>query len=177
MNGIASHRMNAAGMTADYRVNFGIELPRLEVIADEVRNNIASGLDEDAFMSLAQQLWNERVRECRMLATMLYPAHRMLEDVADIWASEIHSAEIAQIAALYLFRRVEHASTLAFRWIADENEMKQLVGFYTAFHLVRSNQISERSRQELVDQSTAASLGDNVQLRNISLKLLNLLGE
>lgn len=175
MNGVASKTMREAGMTSDYRVNFGIELPRLQLIADDVRKNIASGFDEDQMMSLAQQLWKESVRECRILAAMLYPAHRMLADVADIWADDIRSVELAQITALYLFRFVKNASTLAFRWIADENEMKQLTGFYTAFHLIRGGELAERSRNEIIDQAKAVN-AENLQLVAIANKILNVLG-
>ena len=175
MNGVASKTMREAGMTADYRVNFGIELPRLQLIAEDVRKNIASGCDEDQMMSLAQQLWKESVRECRILAAMLYPAHRMLADVADIWADDIRSVELAQITALYLFRYVKNASTLAFRWIADEKEMKQLTGFYTAFHLIRNGELAERSRNEIIDQAKAVN-AENLQLMAIANKILNVLG-
>ena len=175
MNGVASKTMREAGMTADYRVNFGIELPRLQLIAEDVRKNIASGFDEDQMMSLAQQLWKESVRECRILAAMLYPAHRMLADVADIWADDIRSVELAQITALHLFRFVKNASTLAFRWIADENEMKQLTGFYTAFHLIRGGELAERSRNEIIDQAKAVN-AENLQLVAIANKILNVLG-
>lgn len=177
MNGIASRSMNDAGMTADYRVNFGIDLPRLESIAAEIRSDLASRLDEDGMMSLAQNLWKERVRECRILATMLYPPHRMLDEVADIWTDDIKSVELAQIVALYLFRNIKNASRLAFQWIADDNEMKQIVGFYTMFHLVRRGQLSDRSQQEMIDQAQAASLSDNMQLKSIAQKLLNLIEE
>lgn len=176
MNGVASQTMREAGMTADYRVNFGIDLPRLQIIADDVRHSIAEGLDEDEMMSLAQQLWKERVRECRILGIMLYPAHRMLADVADIWADDIRSAELAQIAALHLFRHVTHASSLAFRWIADENEMKQMIGFYTAFHLIRGGELAERSRNEIIDQAKAVN-AENPQLVVIANKILNILEE
>ena len=174
MNGVASKTMREAGMTADYRVNFGIELPRLQLIADDIRNNIAADCDEDQMMSLAQQLWKEWVRECRILAAMLYPVHRMLEDVADIWADDIRSVELAQITALHLFRHVNQASSLAFRWIADENEMKQLIGFYTAFHLIRDGELAERSRNEIIDQAKAVNT-ENPQLVSIANKILNLL--
>ena len=175
MNGVASRSMNDAGMTVDYRVNFGIDLPRLELIADDIRTDLASHLDEEGMMSLAQSLWNERVRECRILATMLYPANRMLLEVADIWADDIKTVELAQITALFLFRNLNDASVLAFQWVADDNEMKQIVGFYTVFHLVRKGQLSERSRQEMIDQAEVASMSDNVQLKYIADKLLCLL--
>jgi hypothetical protein len=75
----------------------------------------------------------------------------MLEDVADIWADEIQSVELAQIAAMNLFSKLKCASVLAFRWIADEREMKQIIGYYTAFHLIRGGELAERSRQEIVE--------------------------
>ncbi len=176
MNGVASKTMREAGMTADYRVNFGIELPRIELIADYVKTNIARELDIQQRMSLAQQLWKENVRECRILATMLYPAEQMLEDVADIWADDIRSVELAQISALYLFRNVTNASSLAFGWIADEREMKQIIGFYTAFHLLRNHELAERSRQEIIDQAKAVN-SQNRQLAVIAGKILNLLDD
>ena len=36
MNGVASAAMRNAGMTADYRVNFGVELPRITDVKNEL---------------------------------------------------------------------------------------------------------------------------------------------
>lgn len=174
MNGVASKSMRDAGMTADYRVNFGIELPRIQMIANDIRSSLVAGMEDDELRSLAQNLWTERVRECRILALMLYPPKAMLPEVADIWADDIRSVELAQIAALHLFQHVDKASTLAFRWIADEREMKQLIGFYTAFHLLRGGELAERSRQEMIDQAKAVN-SDNRQLTVIAAKILGLL--
>ena len=173
MNGVASKAMREAGMTADYRVNFGIELPRIEMIAKEVEENMVADFNDEEKARLAQQLWNERVRECRIMATMLYPSTVMIEDVADIWADEIKSVELAQIASMYLFRKIKNASTMAFRWIADEREMKQIIGFYTAFHLIRNGELSERSREEITDQAKAVNI-ENRQLASIAGKILDL---
>ncbi len=174
MNGVASKTMRDAGMTADYRVNFGIELPRIQMIADDIRSSLAAGMTDDELRSLAQTLWNERVRECRILALMLYPPKMMLPEVADIWTDDIRSVELAQIAAIHLFQHVDKASTLVFRWIAEEREMKQLIGFYTAFHLLRNGELAERSRLEMIDQAKAVNT-ENIQLKTIATKILNLL--
>ena len=40
MNGVASAAMRKAGLTADYRVNFGVELPRLKNLLDEIRTEM-----------------------------------------------------------------------------------------------------------------------------------------
>ena len=86
MNGVASKRMRESGL--QYHVNFGIELPRLQMIAREFEPN----------HELAQQLWHENVRESKILAAMLMPVERFLPDLADIWAEQIPNAEIAQTA-------------------------------------------------------------------------------
>ena len=52
MNGILSAKMREVGMP--YKLCFGVELPRLQSIAQEFEPN----------HQLAQQLWNENIREC-----------------------------------------------------------------------------------------------------------------
>lgn len=177
MNGIASKTMRDAGMTADYRVNFGVELPRLRELASDVAGGMlpADGEREETLAGLAQQLWKESVRECRILATMLYPPQRMDIELADIWCDGIRTVEMAQIAALNLFSRIPQASTLAFRWIAGEDEMKQTAGFYTMYHLVRTGELSGRAADELLDQSDAALQSGNYQLRLIAGKVKSVL--
>ncbi len=177
MNGIASKAMRDAGMTADYRVNFGVELPRLRELASDVAGGMlpADGEREETQAGLAQQLWKESVRECRILATMLYPPQRMDIELADIWCDGIRTVELAQIAALNLFSRIPQASTLAFRWIAGEDEMKQITGFYSLFHLIRGGQLSQRSAEELSDQAEAALQSENLQLRIIAGKVKSVL--
>lgn len=160
MNGVASAAMRNAGMNADYRVNFGVELPRLQEYANELRAEHA-----DTVSSLAQALWHESVRECRLLALMLYPASQMDADLADIWLGDIHSVELVQMASLLLFSRMPKASESAFRWMAADDELQQMAGYYTIGHLLRTTTLNERSVQELRDQADAALASANPQLR------------
>ena len=160
MNGVASAAMRNAGMTADYRVNFGVELPRLQDYANELREQ-----HPDDLPTLAQSLWHESVRECRLLALMLYPAQQMDGDLADIWLADIHSVELAQMASLLLFSRMPKASESAFRWMAADDELQQIEGFYTIGHLLRTTTLNERAVEELRDQATAALASENIQLQ------------
>ena len=66
MNGTASRSMREKG--ADYKLNWGVSLPDLQKMADEI------GKDYD----LAIALWKEDVRECKILATMVMPTEKML---------------------------------------------------------------------------------------------------
>ena len=90
MNGILSARMREAGMP--YKLVFGVELPRLQSIAAQFTPS----------RRLAQELWNENIRETRLLACLLMPPQEFAADLADIWGDEIPTAEVAQIMATHL---------------------------------------------------------------------------
>ena len=145
MNGVASAHCR---QTEDYRVNWGIELPRLANIAEEFRSQ--------SDCRLAQALWKESTRECRILACMLMPADEMDEDMCDVWVEDIRTEEIATMFCLYLMPRLAHASITAFRWIADERKMLQTCGFLTICHLMRRHEMSDSAKDEFVDQAASA---------------------
>lgn len=173
MNGMASAAMREAGLTADYRVNFGVELPRLQEMAVEVADNCTeAGAVETDMASLAQQLWKEAVRECRILALWLMPTSHMDCDLTEVWAEQIHTVELAQLAAMLLFSKVTGISSLAFQWIAYEATLPQILGYYTLLHLIRRGQLSERSLHELRDQAEAASAAEDFQLKIVANKVL-----
>ena len=149
MNGVASAH---ARQTEDYRVNWGVELPRLAEIADEIVGNAAS-------RELAQALWNEQVRECKILACMLMPTADFAEDLCDIWAESIRTEEIATIFCLYLTQRLPYASAKAYEWMASEDRMLQNCGYLTLCHILRKYELSADAIDEFLDQ--AGSTLDN----------------
>lgn len=164
MNGVASAAMRS---TADYRVNFGVELPRLQMIANEYDKN----------HELAQALWKESVRECKILATLIQPVELFDGEFADIWIESTSTAEIAQISALNLYQHMTCATTKAFQWIASDNEIKQIAGLSVISHLIRGAQLNERSLNELNDQITSLLEAQDTALNvrrlanNITMKL------
>ena len=64
MNGPVSASMREKGLT--YKVNFGVELPRLREFATSLPHTY----------ELASALWKEDIRECRILAGLLMPAEK-----------------------------------------------------------------------------------------------------
>jgi len=162
MNGVASAAMR---QTEDYRVNWGIELPRLQQIAAEFGKN----------HELAQALWKESVRECRILAALIQPVESFCEELADVWVESIHTAEIAQIVSLYLFQHLPYATSQAFRWMASDDEIRQLCGFSTIYHVVQKWEMQERSVEELYDQAQSVSESSNMNLRRLANNLITLL--
>lgn len=142
MNGVASAAMR---QSADYRLNWGIELPRLRSIASEFTPD----------HSLAQALWKESVRECRILATILMPVENFDEELCDVWAEDIRTPELAQHFCLNLMSRLRFASVKGFCWIASDSEILQMMGCLTLCHVLRRGELSERSADELLDQAAA----------------------
>lgn len=151
MNGIASASMR---QTEDYRVNFGVELPRIASIAQEFAPS----------RELAQTLWHERVRECRILATMLMPVEDFSAELADIWVTDIRTAELAQLFCINLMQKVPYAGTKAFEWIATDSDMLQMCGYLTLCHVIRRFELREDAVNELVDQASCvvANYGEGV---------------
>ena len=108
MNGVASQSMREKGL--NYKLNFGVELPRIKAIAAQFEQE----------HSLAQALWKENIRECKILATMLQPADSFLPEIADIWIDAIPTIEIAEYLCMNLLQHLPYAPSFAFRLIAEE---------------------------------------------------------
>lgn len=163
MNGVASAH---ARQTEDYRVNWGIELPRVAEIADEI-GRIA--IERQCSMrELAQALWNESTRECKILACMLMPANEFIEEVCDIWAESIRTEEIAMMFCLYLVQKLPYASQKAYEWMASESTLLQTCGFLTLCHLIRKYELNEDAEAEFLDQAGAA-LGNRYAIKALQI--------
>lgn len=154
MNGIASKAMRDAGMP--YHVIWGIELPRLQDIATRYPHD----------RHLAQQLWNENVRESRLLAIMLTPKEQFLPEVAEIWAQELKTAEEASHMAMQLIYPQKWATTFAFEQIARGQYLPSLCGWLTLCRILRQGgTLMPRSRQELLDHASSTASDAPLPLR------------
>ena len=157
MNGVVSHSMREKGLA--YKVNFGVELPRLQDYAAELRQRFAPMQNESeqggsALYSLALRLWNEPIRECRLLAGMLMPPEAMDEQTAELWVEQMHFPEEAECTVLHLFQHLSPAADLAFRWIAREEPMFQFCGWLLMARLfMQGREPSQRDADELLDQA------------------------
>lgn len=149
MNGMVSQSMREKGM--EYKLNFGIECPRIK--------EIAAGYEPDH--ELAQALWKENIRECKILAGLLQPADTFYPEIADIWIEGMDYPELAEYTVMNLFQRLPYASEVVFRWMADEREMFQLCGFLLmARLLMKGERLNERAEAEFLDQACTAVEGD-----------------
>ncbi len=149
MNGAASRSMREKGL--NYKLNFGIELPRLKEIATRYKKD----------HGLAQALWKENIRECKILAGLLQPPETFYPEIADIWMETMPYPEIVELTCMNLFQYLPYASEKAFEWMADERELFQLSGFLLmARLLMNGNRLNERAEAEFLDQALATLQSD-----------------
>ena len=150
MNGAVSQSMLEKGLV--YKLNFGVELPRIKMIAEGYEKN----------HDLAQALWKEEIRECK-----IYP------EIADIWVENIRNIEIAELTCMNLFQHLPYAPAKSFHWIADEQEYVQTCGFLTAARLLmKKGDMTERASGELLDQAICAVHSDSYHIRNAALLVI-----
>lgn len=163
MNGVLSQSLREKGLK--YRLIFGVELPRLR--------EIASGYEPNH--ELAQALWKEDIRECKILAAYLQPVGTFYPEIADIWMEQIHNTELADYVCMILFRRLPYASQKAFEWMASDDRMTSYTGFRLMSHLFASlgTKINERSRDEFMDQAQAVLQGDDMLLKQAAQSALD----
>lgn len=167
MNGVAAQSIRESGM--GYKLTFGVELPRLRTIASNYTPST----------SLAQALWQENIRECKILAILLYPAEEFDASVADLWLESlpVQQTEIAQILCMERASGMPSAANQAFIWMADERPLFQLCGFNTLTRLFMKDAVlSPDAEEEFLDQAAAAIDSDFMPLRKAVLHAITRFG-
>lgn len=155
MNGPVSQSMREKGYT--YKLNFGVELPRIKEIAATYEKNY----------SLAQALWKEDIRECKILAGLLMPAELFLADIAEIWIEQIENIEIAELTVMNLFQNLLYAPAISLKWIASNAEFTQVCGFLTISRLLsKKGDMDDRSSNEFIDQAICAVITGSYNVCN-----------
>ncbi len=125
MNGVVSTLQRRQGL--DYKINFGVEIPRLKGIAAEYPK-----AKEVSFA-----LWQDNIRECKLLAIFLLPEEEYCR-IAEKWIEETRFTEIADHLAMNILCRLTDAEERAIGWIAKENGLYRYCGYATLSNIVRN---------------------------------------
>lgn len=161
MNGVTAQSMRDKG--THYKINWGASLQHLREMATEYGKDY----------NLAIALWKEPIRECKVLATLIMPAEKLLPEVADIWMEQTETQEVAELLALNLFQYVAFASQMAYKYIAAGKALYEICGFHVLSHLFAAGQTpDERGICEFLDQAEAALCGDNAAARHAAYNCL-----
>ncbi len=101
MNGVVAQSMREKGES--HHLSWGASLMHLrEMAADYAPDH-----------RLAQELWKQNVRECKVLATLLMPTDNFSQDLAMLWIEQTESQEIAEVAAMNLYSRLPYAADMS----------------------------------------------------------------
>lgn len=163
MDGQTAASMRNKGLS--YKLNWGASLLMLKEKAEEIKK------DDVNLYDLSIALWKEDVRECKILATMLMPADKVLPEVIDIWMEQMPSQEMAEQAAMNLFQNLPYAPAKAYEWMASDKELYQLCGFHVITRLFMNGQEpNERGICEYLDQAQAAIEGPSLAVKKAAVQ-------
>lgn len=161
MNGPASQSMRDKGL--DYHLNWGVPFIQLKSMASDI------GKDYD----LAVALWKENIRECKILATLLMPADKMPQEVAEIWMEQTHSQEMAEMQAFNLYQYVSYAPVIAYRWMASHEDVYQICAYDILGRLfMKGQEPNERGINEFIDQAITALEQGSAGVRHAAMNAI-----
>lgn len=128
MNGVTSTSMRQKGL--DYKINWGVSQMDLRHMAEQY------GKDK----ALAAALWQENIRECKILATLIMPAADFSASEAMEWAATLSTVEIAETAVFNLFQHMAEAEQLSQLLLENEEKLLRICAYNLVCRLLKCNQ-------------------------------------
>ena len=131
-NGIIAEQLRAAG--DPHTMIMGCQLADVIAITSRYEKNAA----------LAQELWDdEKHRECRMAATMLYPTEDFDIETAVAWCHSVESVEIADVLCHRLLRHLPYAVELWKQLLTCDKKLVQYTAWRLLLNLLIMNRIEK----------------------------------
>lgn len=161
MSGPTSSSMREKGV--NYKINWGVPLHTLNEMAAQYGKNY----------ELAIALWKEPIRECKILATRIMPAEKMLPEIVDVWMEQAETQELAELLAINLFQYLDFAPLLAYEWIASGKRLYAICGYNLLSRLfVQGKEPNERGINEFLDQAMADLEGSDLGVKHAAYNCL-----
>lgn len=166
MNGITAASMRAKGV--GYRMNFGVEIPRLKQIANKYLPD----------KILAEYMWREDVRELKILATMLCPLDFFTIEDANKWVKMISNQEIREQLCKNLLQQLPFADELVSLWIDNEDASIRTTGYWLFARLciLKSEILGRIKINEFLSKANADLKNESLLLRQSALNALRFFG-
>lgn len=166
MNGVISTSMREKGM--NYRMNFGVEIPRLKTIAKNHKTD----------KQLAEALWSQDVRELKILATLLYPVDEFLSETAHNWIKEIPNQEVREQLCMNLLQNLSYANQLVDEWVISNDESIRNTGYWLFARLIisRSPLAKNVNNMLVIEHALLDMLNSSVFLSQSALNALKFSG-
>ncbi len=166
MNADLSDSMRAHGVI--YKLNFGVPAPRMRLISESFDKNVDD----------ATYLWNEDVRESKILATYLFPKESMTLELAQQWVEQIKYTEIADQITMNLFSQLNYADELVDALLKRREVMPRYTAYRLQLRLLMQDQQVEGDRLgKLLNETKADLLSEVSYLAQAAIQLVDRLSE
>jgi 3-methyladenine DNA glycosylase AlkD len=152
MNGEVSTAMRKSGL--DYKVNFGLDAFSIREIAAKCQPSV----------ELANKLWLENARECKILATLLHPKEAFSSGKADVWLDQCFLPELTEQLVFNLLQHLPFAIEKGMEWIASASANRRTGGYTLALRLLLKK-IDLPNLQELLKCAESDRVSENFQLK------------
>ena len=152
MNGEVSTVLRKSGL--NYKINFGLDAFSIREIAAKCQPSI----------QLANKLWVENARECKILATLLYPKEAFTTEKADELLDQCFLPELTEQLCFNLLQHLPFAASKASEWISDEAENRRIGGYTLALRLILKK-VKLPSIHSLLKRAESDRSSENYQLK------------
>ena len=150
MNGIVSEQMIQGGII--YKKNFGVSIPRIK--------EIASTYTPDH--NLAQRLWDLKIRETMIMATLLEPIDKFSMESATKWVADLNQIEIAEQTTMNLLCKLPYADKISSDWVQSDQIWLKITGFMLGARIV--NLLHQDEINIIIEKGILLSTTDNFHL-------------
>jgi len=98
---------------------YGVSIPSLRKMVKEI------GMDHE----LALKLWDSKIHEARILASLIDDPEMVTEEQMEKWAKDLDSWDVCDLCCGNLFDKTEYAYKKAVEWSSREEEFVKRAGF------------------------------------------------
>jgi len=98
---------------------YGVSVPNLRKLAKQIGNN----------HQLAHELWNTKIHDARLLASMVADPSKVTKKEMDCWAKQFYSWDVCDQFCNNLFVYTPHIYNKAIEWSGKTHEYKKRAGF------------------------------------------------
>lgn len=132
MNGELAENMRLAGII--YSVNYGVSIPELKELAKPYSND----------HELALALFNEEIRECKLLASLIDNPESVTGNQIDEWAESFTNPELVEQVCSNLFWKSEYALSRSIEWCISNDEYLRKAGLIIIARKVSGTNLPEK---------------------------------
>lgn len=164
MDGITSTSMREKGII--YKLNFGVPISKIIKISSKYAPS----------KDLAEALWDEDVRELKLLATLLFPINEFTKEVSDRWVRDVKYQEIREQISINILQHLSFAELLTREWTSYSNEDIRASGYWLLAVLVKTKKTVEVSLDSYPSIWEDSSNSMSPTLRNAAISALKFIG-